>query len=117
MVNIARNLNQEVTRWPNTGSDGFGGFTFGSPLVHAGRWEDKAEMFRDPQGREITSSAICYVDGVIDIDVGDFLAEGNHLGVANPLAANASETVARRVEQSHRTTNLRNMQSLRKVFM
>lgn len=57
----ARNMNQDVTYWPPGVSDGFGGNGYGSPVAIKARWQDKAVLFRDSEGREVTSDAVVYV--------------------------------------------------------
>lgn len=106
-----RHLNQDITYWPIAGSDGYGGFTFGTPILLKARWEEKAELFIDLEMEEVRSKAIVYMP--IDVENGDYLAEGNHTLVANPgtLAA------AYRVRNFGKVTDLRGMKSLRKVWL
>lgn len=109
MAFYTRHLRQDVTHWPVTGTDGFGGFTLAAPVLLAGRWEDKAEQFRTATEEEETSNSIVYLE--VDVDIGDYLAEGDHTAVANPTE------VGHRVRQRNRTTDLSNLTSLRKVFL
>ncbi len=117
MASFTRHMRQDVTYWPVTGTDGFGGFLYGTPVLLKGRWEDKAELYRNAANEEVVSSSVVYLS--VDVDVGDILAEGDHVTVliANPMTLNTTETVARRIEQRNRTTDLRNLTSLRKVFL
>jgi len=112
-MNAERNLRQDVTHWPVTGSDGFGGFLFGAPSLLRGRWEEKAELFQDINNEEAVSEAIVYL--MSDIDIGDYLGLGDFATVpeANPTTLNN----AHRIRQRNRTTNLRNLTALRKAYL
>ncbi len=112
-MSIARNLRQDVTHWPLTGSDGFGGFTFGAPAVLSARWEEKAELFQAPNNEEAVSHTVVYL--LSDIDVGDYLALGDH--ATTPIANPTTLDNAHRVRQRNRTTDLRNVVALRKAFL
>jgi len=111
MTGLARKLKQDVTRWPLTGSDGFGGFTFGSPVKFKGRWEDKAELFLNLDNEEEVSNAICYLAG--DITVGDYFALGDHTATAVPTTLD----VAFRSRNYGKSTDLRGLNALRKVWL
>ena len=104
-----RDLRQDVTHWTTT-PDGFGGFTFGVPTALKGRWEDKATLFRDTKGEEVTSESVVYLD--TDVVVGDYL----FLGVS---AAADPTTVAgaRQIRQFFKTPDLRVLDHERKAFL
>jgi hypothetical protein len=61
-----RNLNQIATYFPPGQPDGFGGVAFGVPIAIKCRWQNKADVFRNPQGDELTSSAVVYVDRLLE---------------------------------------------------
>jgi hypothetical protein len=111
MTIMSRNLKQDVTHWPVTGSDGYGGFAFGTPVKLTGRWEERAELFIDENNEEVRSNAICYLS--VDVDPGDYLAEGDLTATPDP----ATLTAAYRVRNKHKTTDLRALVALRKVFL
>lgn len=111
MTMISRMLKEDVTRWPNTGSNGYGGFTFGTPIILKGRWEDKAELFRTLENEEEVSSAIVFLES--DIVVGDYFARGDETATSDPTTL----STAFRSRNYHRTTDLRNLNALRKVFL
>jgi len=48
---------QPAVYWPAPEIDGFGGIDYGSPEQRYVRWEDKAEVVVDSEGREIVSRA------------------------------------------------------------
>lgn len=101
-----------MTRW-TTVPDAFGGVSFGTPEVLDGRWEDRVEMFRNPAGEEVASNSIVYLGA--DINVGDWLYQGESAAV-NPTTLGSGATVAE-IRQIHRMPDLRNMHTLRKVFL
>jgi hypothetical protein len=106
---LKRNLKQDATHWTVTPAD-FGGATYGSPIVLGCRWEDKAVLFRDAQGEEVTSDAVVYL--AADVAVGDFLFLGVSVAT-DPTTLSGS----RRVRQFHRTPDLRAMSFERKAFL
>ena len=109
---LTRRLNQEVTHWPLTGSDAYGGFTFGEPQLLSGRWEEKQELFITPDNEEVLSMSICYL--MDDIDTGDFLAEGDHTTVLDPGTLHGT---AYRVRNYSKVTDLRALNALRKAWL
>ena len=111
-MNLLRNLRQQVTHWPLTGSDGYGGFTYGAPVLHKGRWEDKNELFITPDHEEVVSAAVVYLN--TDVAAGDYLAEGDFATVptANPVTVNG-----RRIRNYGKSTDLRGLVALRKAWL
>lgn len=57
---------ESATYWPPGQNDGFGGTSYGAPVVIACRWQNKATLFRDNEGREVTSEAVVYVDRALE---------------------------------------------------
>ena len=60
-------LNQAATYFPPAGQSGFGDPLFGAPVSVKVRWQDKADLFRDAQGREVVSSAVVYVSQDVEV--------------------------------------------------
>ncbi len=83
MSYITRNLRQDVTYWSPGTNDGFGGVTFGAPVVQKGRWEDKVELFRDQSGNEVISTATVYLTS--SVENRGYLFEGTSTG-SDPTA-------------------------------
>ena len=81
MSMLTRNLKQTITHWP-ANDDGLGGYVYATPVVMKGRWEDKAELFRNAAGEEVTSDAIVYLEQAVA--VGDFLYLGSAPLVTDP---------------------------------
>jgi len=67
MQPITRDLKQDATYFPPLGNDGFGGVAYGAAVAIMCRWQDVAELFRNAQGQEVTSSAVVYVDRTLAI--------------------------------------------------
>lgn len=78
---ITRNLRQTATYWGGPTPDGFGGYTFDSPVAVDCRWEDKIELYIDTQGKEARSSVVVFLGE--DVDIGGFLYLGSST-TANP---------------------------------
>jgi len=112
-MSYKRNLLHDVTYWPVTGSDGFGGFLFGAPVLLKGRWEDKCEMFLSYNNEEEASQAIVYLGD--DVDIGDWLAQGDY--ATSPTTNPTTLDNAYRIRMRNRTTDLRNVIAIRKVFL
>lgn len=79
MAPYTRNMNQTATYWPPGANDGFGGRVLGSPSLIQCRWQDNAQLFRDAEGREVTSSALVYTAEALDVRgylaLGDYVEE------------------------------------------
>lgn len=110
-MSLARRLNQEITHWPVTDSDGYGGFVFGTPVCLEGRWEEKNELFVTPDLEEVASMAIAYLED--DIAVGDYLALGDLTATADPTTLDD----AHRIRNYGKVTDLRAILALRKAWM
>ncbi len=107
-------FNHDVTHWPVTGPDGYGGFLFGTPVELRGRWGDKNELFLTEDSEEVVSKAIVYLG--VDVDVGDYFAQGKLKATADPTTLTSPDR-AYRSRQYNKTTDLRNLTALRKVFL
>jgi hypothetical protein len=76
---------QAATYWPPGSNDGFGGVQYGPPEPRLCRWQDKAVLFRDAQGREATSESIVYV--ATPVAIGGRLMLGESLELLPPEEA------------------------------
>lgn len=106
-----RNMNEDVTHWSVTGTDGYGGFTFGTPIKLSGRWEEKAELFLDINNEEVISSAIVFVSA--DVSIGDYLGQGDLTATSDPTTLSGPH----RIRQNSKISDLRNLSVLRKAFL
>ena len=110
MTVLTRLLREDVTHWPLTGSDGYGGFTYGTPVKVKGRWEEKAVLFINDDQEEKVSEAIVFLE--TDIAVGDYLGQGNFVATPDPTTI----VGPKRIRQRQKTTDLRNLLAIRKAF-
>lgn len=110
MTPYTRNLNQVVTYWPPDGNDAFGGRTFGAPVEIAGRWQDKADLFRDVDGREVVSTAVVYTDR--NVALRGFLYLGSSVA-SDPLTVDG----AREIRNVGKSPNLAATVTLHKVWL
>lgn len=110
MTPYTRNLFQDATYWPPGQNDGFGGVSYGAPVEIKCRWQDKAELFRDNEGQELTSSAVVYVDR--ELEAKGYLFEGI-TAEANPITVEG----AREVRQLGASPALKGGKVLHKVWL
>ncbi len=111
MTVLTRYLKEDVTHWTMTGTDGYGGFTFAAPIKVKGRWEDKAELFINEDNEQVVSAAVVFLGD--DIAVGDYLGQGDLTETADPTTIDGPY----RIQQRQKTSDLRNLTSLRKAFL
>lgn len=109
-MNYTRNMHQTATYWPPGAPDPFGMPTFLEPVVVKCRWQDKAELFRDPEGRETTSSAVVYPAQPLEA--------GGYLLLGESTELNPKEVPgAREIRQKGSSPSLRNSRVLHKVWL
>lgn len=101
-------MRQAATYWPPASNDGFGARGAGPPEERACRWQNDAELFRDPEGREVASKAVVYVSA--PVEVGGWLILGEYADPVPP--AEALE-----VRQIGGSPDLRAVQELHKVYL
>lgn len=107
-VAYTRHMRQTATYWPPGVNDGYGGLTYGAPEARACRWQNKAVLFRDAQGREVMSESIVYVAEAVEM-AGKLL-----LGVST---ADEPPEAAKEIRQLDRSPDLRNARELHKVYL
>ncbi len=110
-MGLERHMHDDVTHWPVSGSDGFGGFAFGTPVKIKGRWEDKNILFLALTGEEEVSNAIVYTP--TQIPNGDYLAKGDFVVTADPTTIDGTF----RVRASNRSTDLAAMRAINKAVL
>jgi hypothetical protein len=88
----ARNLKATLTYWSPSSEDNFGAVSFGAPITLRGRWEERSERVRKPNGDELESTAVVFVDR--DLLTGGFLIEGDFTFQPDPHAVGAKEIQA-----------------------
>lgn len=107
-----RNLNQDITYWPpaNGGqTNDFGHATHTAPILIKGRWEDRTQSIRRPNGEEVTSSAEVLVDR--DLELAGYIVQGDATSSPKPTA------MAREIQDFRKTPDLRNLGYERRVYL
>lgn len=108
MPNYKRNMRQVATYWPPAGNDGSGLVSFGSPETIACRWQNKNDRVTSPSGEEFVSKAVVYTEKQLDL--------GGYLFLGESLAADP-KSVGHIIRQRGDSPNLRNTQTLHKVWL
>lgn len=80
---LTDNLIQTVVYWGGPVPDGYGSFTFDSPVELSARWEDRNELFIDSTGQESRSLAVVFAGQ--DIDIGGWLFLGELIDIDSGL--------------------------------
>lgn len=109
---ITQAFKDTITHWPVTGSDTFGGFSFGSAALLEGRWEERQELFVDAEGEQVLSNAVAYL-GTTTVNVGDYVTKGDESSVADP----GTLPRAYRVRNFSNITDLRGLNTLRRLWL
>ena len=89
--------------------------TFAEPTEINGRWVDKAEMYKDNEGREQLSQAVVLVDQ--DVDVGGYLMKGDLTYLPSDDSAPHEDEDAYEIKQFQKATNIRGTKTVRKVWL
>lgn len=100
-----RNMTQDATYFPPDGQNFAGDLSYGAPVAVKVRWQDKADLFRDQQGREVVSSAVVYVAQAVEI--------GGKLG----LGVMADPADAREIRNVGESPGLRDQKTLVKAWL
>lgn len=100
MTAFSRQLRQDLTYWGSPAPNGYGGFAFAAPVACKGRWEDREELFIDPAGEQLMSSAVAYP--AIDVEIGGYLYLGTSVG-ADPVVVSG----ARRIQQFAKSPSMK----------
>lgn len=115
---FARLLNQTITYWEPDSTNVYGNTTWTAGVQIKARWEENAEDVLSPNGENIVSRAMVYVDGdqAIEIDGRMYLGIKSELTstqIPDPdLVANSYRIIA--VKKS---PGLRNRRSLKKIWL
>lgn len=98
---VTHNLNQDVTLWITQGVNATRDETFGTATKIKGRWEERPELFISPNGEEEQAENVVFLDR--SVEIGDYIALGDHTAQDDPLQIAA----AIRVRAKRTTPNLR----------
>lgn len=110
MLPYTNNMRQTATYWPPGNNDGYGGITYSAPRSILTRWQDVAELFRDPEGNEVSSSAVVYVASPVSIK--GYLYLGISIATDPQLVDGARE-----IRQAAISPDLTQTRALHKVWL
>lgn len=99
---LTDNLLQTAVYWGNPTPDGYGSFTFDTPIEISVRWEDRTELFIDRTGTESKSLAVVYLGQ--DVNIGGWL----FLGELSDIDSGLTDT-------PHLVPNAREIRAFRKT--
>lgn len=103
-------MNQAMTYWAFVSLDRFSKPTFAAPVQIFCRWQDVAELFKDAQGQQRTSSAIIYSE--YSLDLNGYVKRGTD-STGYPVGL----TGAYEILQTGSSPNLNGTITLNKVFV
>ena len=112
---------QTAVYWGSPVPDGQGGWSFATPVELTPddgtgvRWEDKQELFVDPQGDEIMSAAIVYPGQ--DLDIGGYLYLGTEASLSSDHSDPTEISDAIPIAQFGKIPTLDNTQVLRTAWL
>ncbi len=109
-------LKQTAVYWGSPVSDGQGGRTFDNPVELAVRWEERHDLFVDPQGQEKQSSAIVYIGQDVVVGAYLFLGDLDDLSSAeedDPMNVDG----AYEIRQFDKTSDLKATSFLRRAWL
>ncbi len=73
---MTRAYRDDVTIWVVGDEDGYGDYSYGSPRLLKGRWEDVQEEFISRDGEKSFSNANVYLNQNTVIKLGDYVYKG-----------------------------------------
>lgn len=103
-------MTQTITYWAFGGVNDYNESVFNPPVQLLARWEDKAVLFRDSKGQEVTSAAVVYPQYKLELKGYVFKGVSSEL---YPVGLGG----AFEIRQSGDSPNLRGTETLNKVFV
>lgn len=106
----SRRMKTQATYWPPAGADVEGKVSAGAAELVLVRWQEKADVFVDAQGKEEISTAIVYVNQLVEPD--GFMVRGDE-------SAETPETLAsaRLIKAVQESPSLDGSETLVKVYL
>ena len=117
-MNLGKFFNQTAVYWPCTGSDGYGGYTYGEPTEVDVRWTIKQEKFLSSQGAGNGVEEI--LSRVIVLSETDFTMKGKMalMSLVDLSSSGTPETEdALTIEGFEKIPTIKGDQFLRKAFL
>jgi hypothetical protein len=108
---------QTAILWEKVGVDGDGQPTYGEPVGIDCRWEDTQKEFLNPMGETRISSAVVYVDRVIEVGSKLLLADIDEMDSSAADLSNPNDHGAREVVQFGNVPTLKNDDNLYTCFL
>jgi len=112
---LTKSLKQTCVYWSTPAADGYGGYSFSDAVELSCRWEDRMELFINPQGKEERSQAVVYLDQ--DVDLGGYL----YLGELDDFSSSAPDpqevSGVKEIKSLKKIPNLKATAYLRKVWL
>lgn len=109
-------LNQKAVYWAAPTRDGYHTPTFATPVEVSVRWEEKAELFVDSNGKEVQSKSIVFLDTDAVLDGYFYLGTLTSLSTAQK-ADPRTLSAAYPVRGYSKTADIHGLSYLRKVFL
>ena len=110
-----RGLKQKCCYWAGPTSDGRGGHSYTAAVQLSCRWQNKAEMFFSPEGREEVSRAVVYLDQ--DVDLGGFMFLGKLTELPDDSSDPRDVTGAFKIRAVGSSPSLNGRTTLYKVYL
>lgn len=110
-----RSLKQTAVYWGSPETDGRGGHSYSAAAEISVRWEDMQELFIDPNGDELLSASVVFVNQ--DLDVGGYLFLGEEADLDSDHSDPEAIQLAREIKQFAKIPDLKNKMYTRKVWL
>lgn len=107
---ISQALKQVATYWAMTGYNDYGGAVFALPVQIPCRWENKIELFRNKEGKEVASKGKVYFLQPVELDGYLWLGTSTE---ADPRTVPDSYEI----QGLYTTPDLRNLKSLTVAYL
>lgn len=104
------NLRDTITYWAPTGESVEGKTTWASPIQYKARYEEKTEIVKDAQGKDVNSKARVYLED--NVALGGYIFNGKSKETNPTTVSGAYEIISK-----GRTSDLRRMRTLTMVML
>lgn len=107
-----RNLRQDLTYWAPSASgitNDYGHAIPQAPTLIKGRWEDKVQQVRKPNGDEFIAQSEVLVDRDLEV--------GGHLALGDQTASSTPSSGAWEIQEFRKSPDLRNLGHERRAYL
>lgn len=95
---VSNDLKQKAVYWPEPVNDGFGGFSYGTPIEVDCRWIEKSELIKDDKGTEVVSQARVKLNFAPEVNgylwEGTLLELAEFLGIGDSSGASSEDSTS-----------------------